>query len=87
MLSEVDKINKYEFISFKHLGYMFAGEEDYFSIEKNGRTETFENYTFNKLGEGKTEIKVYMDSDPEYMEMFTELWPKALLKLKEISEQ
>ncbi len=86
MLSEVDTVRKYEFISFKHVGYMFAGVEDRFSIEKNGWAETFENYTFNKLDEGKTEIKVYMDSDPEYTAMFTDLWPKALLKLKEICE-
>lgn len=87
MLSEVDTLRKYEFISFKHLGYMFAGEEDYFSIEKYGWAETFENYTFNKLDDKRTQIKVYMDSDPEYSAMFTDLWPKGLAKLKEISEE
>lgn len=86
MLSEVSEIRPFEYISFRHFGFLFSGVEDYFSIEKNGWEATFENYTFNKLSDGKTELKVYMDSDPEYKDMFSNLWPSALLKLKEMCE-
>lgn len=45
-----------------------------------------ENYTF-KNKDGKTELLVDMDINDEYKEMFEDMWPKALQKLKEISEK
>jgi hypothetical protein len=45
-----------------------------------------ENYTF-KESDGSTEVLVDMDSNGEYKALFEEAWPKALLKLKELSEK
>jgi hypothetical protein len=47
---------------------------------------SLENYTF-KNKDGKTELLVDMDINDEYKEMFEGMWPKALQKLKEISEK
>jgi hypothetical protein len=45
-----------------------------------------ENYTFKDIG-GKTEVLVDMDSNEEFEEMFQDIWPKALQKLKELAEK
>jgi len=45
-----------------------------------------ENYTFTNQN-GKTVVKVEMDSNQEFKSYFEETWPKALKKLKEISER
>ena len=86
MISKVFEVRKYEFISFQHLGYNMNGVRDTASEEILAVFPSFENYTFEKLDDGKTKVKVEMDSDPKYTEMFTDLWPKALNKLKEICE-
>ena len=48
-------------------------------------TPAYENYTFNEKG-SRTELAVDMDVLPDYEAYMTETWPKALAKLKEISE-
>lgn len=44
-----------------------------------------ENYTFTEV-DGHTQVDIDVDMMDEYVSMFTELWPKALLLLKEIAE-
>ena len=46
----------------------------------------FENYTFNDK-DGATEVLVDMDAEDEYVQMFNEMWPKGLRKLKELAEK
>ena len=47
----------------------------------------FENYTFAEK-DGGTEVNIDMDIvNEEYKEMFEGMWPKALLKLKELAER
>ncbi len=48
--------------------------------------QAYENYTLTPV-DGGTRVDVEVDSDATYAEMFTELWPKALAKLKEIAER
>ncbi|MEX2593833.1 MAG: hypothetical protein WD426_13750 [Anditalea sp.] len=45
-----------------------------------------ENYTF-KEADGITEVSVDADTNDEYKALFEDIWPKALLKLKELSEK
>lgn len=43
------------------------------------------NYTFRD-SDGRTEVLVDMDIDGDHASMFNDMWPRALNKLKEISE-
>lgn len=86
MISKVYEVRKLEFISFQHLGYNMNGVRDTTSEAIQAIFPSFENYTFEKLGEDKTKVRVDMDSDPKYTEMFNGMWPKALANLKEICE-
>ncbi len=87
MVSRVKENRKYEFISIEHLGIVMNGVEDTTSEEATKWTPAFENYTFTEK-DGGTEVSVDMEAaNDEYKEMFEGMWPKALLKLKEISER
>ena len=85
MVSRIKENKKYEFISIEHIGMVQDGKEDTTSEAIKVWAGSLENYTF-KDKNGATEILVEMDSNEEYAEMFTGMWPKALQKLKEISE-
>ena len=87
MVSRVKENRKYEFISIEHLGMVMDGVEDTTSEEVKKWVPSFENYTFTEK-DGGTEVRVDMEiANDEYKEMFEGMWPKALLKLKEISER
>lgn len=86
MLAEIVENRKYEFISIKHIGMIMKGVEDTESEEAKKWTSLFENYTLSEQG-GKTKVEVDLDTNEEYAEMFEEMWPKALEKLKEIAER
>lgn len=85
MISEIAENKPYEFLSIKHRGIVKDGVVDTESDEVKKWAPAFENYTFSQ-NSGKTLFKVDMDVDESMEEMFTETWPKALKKLKEISE-
>jgi len=86
MVSRIKENKKFEFISIEHLGIVKDGKEDTTSDAVKGWAGALENYTF-KEKDGKTEVLVDLDSNEEYAEMFNGMWPKALQKLKEISEK
>ncbi len=86
MVSRIKDNRKYEFISIEHLGIIENGKEDTSSEAVEEWAGALENYTFKEQN-GKTEVMVEMDTDEEYGEMFQDMWPKALQKLKELSEQ
>jgi len=85
MVSRIKENRKYEYISIENLGVVIDGKEDTTSDEVKGWAGALENYTF-KEKDGKTELLVDMDSNEEYAEMINGMWPKALQKLKELSE-
>ena len=87
MVSEIAESVYPEYISIKHLGYIVNGVDDTTSEEIRKWAPSFENYTLEKLEENKTLFKLDMDVTEEYYEMFMGLWPKALAKLKEVSEK
>jgi hypothetical protein len=87
MVSRIKENRKYEFISIEHLGIVVNGVEDTTSEEARKWAPAFENYTFTEK-DGGTEVNVDMEAaNDEYKEMFESIWPKALLKLKEIAER
>jgi uncharacterized protein YndB with AHSA1/START domain len=86
MVAEIAESRKPEYISIRHLGMTKGGVEDTESEAVRAWTPAYENYTFSEKG-GATELTVEMDVVPEYESFMAETWPKALAKLKEISER
>ncbi len=86
MVSRIAENKLHEFISLELLGFVKDGKEDTESEEAKAMAGAHENYTF-KESDGSTEVLVDMDSNGEYKALFEEAWPKALLKLKELSEK
>lgn len=86
MVSRIAENRTHEYISIEHRGMIRDGVEDTTSDEAKKWLPAFENYTFTEK-DGATEVIVEMDTTDEYAEMFNDLWPKALKKLKEIAER
>jgi hypothetical protein len=86
MVSRIKENRPYEFVSIEHIGIIQNGSEDTTSDEAKKWTPAYENYTF-KEKDGGTDLVVDMQGAPEYKEMFDGMWPKALQKLKELSEK
>ena len=62
-----------------------GGIEDRDSEVAKGWVGITEAYTFKEKN-GKTELKVEINTNPQWESMFNDGWPAALDKLKEISE-
>lgn len=86
MIADVVENRLYEFISIEHQGIITKGVEDTESEEAQHWNKSSESYTFNKVN-GNTELIVELEVEEEYADMFAEMWPRALKKLKEISEK
>jgi uncharacterized protein YndB with AHSA1/START domain len=77
----------YEYVFAKHVAVINAdGSEDTTSDIAKGWIGTTESYTFTEKN-GKTELKVELNTSPEWASMFEEGWPNALQELKRISER
>jgi uncharacterized protein YndB with AHSA1/START domain len=86
MYSRIKENIPYQFVSIEHLGHIKGGIVDTTSEEVKKWTPSFENYTFTEK-DGQTEIKVEMQTPPDYKSMFEEMWPKALKELKSLCEK
>ena len=86
MVSRIAENKPYEFISIEHLGIVQNGVEDTTSEAARKWAPAFENYRFNDK-DGATEVLVDMDVEDEHVQMFNEMWPKGLRKLKELAEK
>jgi uncharacterized protein YndB with AHSA1/START domain len=74
----------HEFVSIKHLGELIDGEKNPWLIVEG--QEGYENYTFKDTEDG-TELLVELSVPAEWKDMFNDMWPRALAKLKEIAEK
>jgi uncharacterized protein YndB with AHSA1/START domain len=74
----------HQFVSIKHLGEIKDGERNPWPVTEG--QEGYENYTFKDV-DGGTEVFVELMVPAEWKDMFNDMWPKALAKLKEISEK
>lgn len=86
MVSRIKENRLHEFVSIEHLGIMKDGVEDTTSEEAKKFAPAYENYTFTEK-DGVTEVSVDIDVAEEFADFFKETWPKALAKLKEVSEK
>ncbi len=85
MFSMIAEARKNEFISIKHLGLITSGVVDTTSPAVKEWTPSFENYTFTSTPSG-TEFTLDMDVADNFYDMFMQMWPHALERLKEVVE-
>lgn len=86
MVSRIAKNVPYEYLSIEHLGIVENGVEDTTSEKAKSWAPAFENYVLTEKDNG-TEVTIDQDLEKEHVEMFTNMWTKALQKLKELSEK
>jgi hypothetical protein len=86
MVSRIEENIPNEYMSIEHLGEVKDGVEDTQSERVNAWAGAHENYSLKDVG-GKTELSVDMDITPEFEEMFSEIWPKAMEKIRGIAER
>ncbi len=80
MYSVIDKKDKPYIMAFKHLGDIIKGEK-----EMKNWSGAMEIYTLQN-NNGKTDLEVAVDIFPEFEEFFSDKMPKALQRIKELSE-
>lgn len=85
MVSEIVEHRPNEFTSIRHLGTIANGVEDTSSAAVRAWAPAYENYTFAAEG-GGTRITVEQDIMDEYLVFMSDVWPKALQRLKIICE-
>ncbi len=86
MVSRIKENKKYKFISIEHIGVVVDGIENTESEELKAWAGATENYTFEEK-DGETKVLVDTDTVEEYKKMFEDTWPRALQKLKSLSEK
>ena len=86
MVSRIAENLPNEFLSIEHLGEVKDGVEDTTSEKVQQWAGAHENYTLKDV-DGQTELLIDCDMADDYVEMFNEMWPKALDKVKEIAER
>jgi uncharacterized protein YndB with AHSA1/START domain len=75
-----------KFISIEYFGFIRDGVETMCGPEVDDWQGALENYTLSSSA-GKTVLSVDLDVIPEFSQLFEEQWPKALERLKQISER
>ena len=86
MVSTIAEKIPNEYMSFKHLGEVKDGVEDITSERVKEWAGAMENYTLKGEG-GKTELIVDLDIEDAHKEQFEKMFPQALSKVKQLSEQ
>ncbi len=85
MYSIIAKNIPNEFMSFKHLGEVKNKKEEPFDEKTNEWEGAMENYSLNETN-GLTELTVEIDGGQENVNFFKDIFPKALEKVKTLSE-
>ncbi|MDQ7948284.1 MAG: SRPBCC domain-containing protein [Pedobacter sp.] len=91
MVSKIAENVPNEFMSIEHLGYYKDGQEDYETAKKENWAGAKENYTLTDLN-GQTNLHIFMEmneteENKQMIDMFADMWPKALAKVKELAER
>ncbi len=86
MLARIREHIPNSYISIEHYGIIQNGKEVTSGHEVDEWAPSQENYTFTETN-GKTQLKIEMDSNQEYKVYFKEAWPRALKKLKSLCEE
>ncbi|HUC80700.1 MAG TPA: SRPBCC family protein [Flavisolibacter sp.] len=86
MVSRIKENIPAEFVSIEHLGVLDGEKEITSGPQVDGWAGALENYSFREEN-GQTIVSIEMDANEQFKSYFEESWPKALNKLKEISER
>lgn len=86
MISEIFDNIPNKFISIRHYGLVKADVEITEGPEVEKWANGFENYTFEE-NDGTTIVIVDLDTTEDFLSYMNETYPKALDKLKEITEK
>ena len=87
MISEIAENIFCEVLSIRHLGWVFNGVDDTTSSDVQSWAPAYENYLFEKVDDNVTALTIEADLSEMYYDRFAELWPKAMQKIKEMSEE
>lgn len=85
MVSEIVAHKPASFVSIRHYGFLDGDTEITTGEQVEKWAGGHESYSFQEE-DGITTVTVEMDAVEEYVGFFTDAYPKALDKLKEISE-
>jgi len=85
MIAEIVENMPNRFISIKHFGIIENNQEIIDGPKVESWAGSMEDYTFSETN-GVTTVTVEVGTNEEYIDYFNETWPKALDKLKELSE-
>ena len=85
MVAEIAVLRLHEYVSIRHLGFVFSGIEDTDSDAVRAWAPAYENYHFRSF-DGGTVVGVEHESFEEMVGYMKQVWPKALAKVKELSE-
>ena len=86
MVSEIAENKPANFVSIRHYGFLDGDKEITTGEQVEKWVGGHENYSF-KENNGITTVTVEIDTVDDYLDFFNKTYPKALDKLKEISEQ
>lgn len=86
MLATVVEHRPDDFLSLEYLGQIDHDVDDLESDEARQLAGSHENYTFREHN-GVTTVTVDLESTVDLADMFNDLWPKALAKLKDVAER
>jgi uncharacterized protein YndB with AHSA1/START domain len=86
MTAVIDENRPYEYLSVRHLGEIRNGVDDTESESvKSWAGKAFERYTLREE-DGVTHLEVTCDVTPEYESMMSDMWVRALQRLKTLVE-
>jgi hypothetical protein len=85
MYSIIEKMNRPDFMSFKHIGEMKEGKELPIDEKTKQWSGSHENYTLEESN-GVTRLTAEIDMPEEHAVYFEDAFPKALRIVKELSE-
>ena len=85
MISEIVENIANKFVSIKHYGIVDGDQEITSGEQVESWAGSLENYYFEDIN-GSTTVIIELDVDENYLDYFSDTWPKALKKLKELAE-
>ena len=85
MVAEIAVVRPAEFLSIKHLGYVFGGTEDTTSASVQSWAPAYEEYRLRRDGH-ETVVTVEHEVLAAAKGMMNNMWPMALAALKDLCE-
>ncbi len=86
MISNVEENDPAKFVSIRHYGFLDGDKEITTGEQVEKWAGGHENYRYEE-NDGITKVTVELDSVDDHLDYFNDKYPKALEKLKEISEK